>query len=83
VQRSVDEGIAAGEIREDVAHDLDNLIGELHERLADGRLGSARERVEKLRRKIEERIQEGAIAPARAEDLSQALSALAQTLPAR
>jgi eukaryotic-like serine/threonine-protein kinase len=82
VQRSVDEGIAAEEIREDVAHDLDNLIGELHERLADGRLRSARERVEKLQRKVEERVQEGAIAPARAGDLSRALSALAQTLPA-
>jgi eukaryotic-like serine/threonine-protein kinase len=82
VQRSVDEGIAAGEIRDDVAHDLDNLIGELHERLADGRLGSAQDRVEKLRRKLEERAQEGAITPARAADLSQALNALAQTLPA-
>jgi eukaryotic-like serine/threonine-protein kinase len=81
LRRGVQDGVASGEIRADVGTDLDNLIGQLGERLADGRLGGLDRRVEQLRRKVDQREQEGAISSSRAQDLSNALDAFAQTLP--
>jgi eukaryotic-like serine/threonine-protein kinase len=80
LRRSVDEGVAAGDIRADVGEDLGHAIDDLQERLADGRLGGLGRRVEQLRRKVNDRVEEHAISPARAEELSQALDALADAL---
>jgi serine/threonine protein kinase len=81
LRRSVDEGVASGEIRADVGNDFDNLIGDMRERLADGRLGGVNHRIDEFRHKLEDRVQEGDISAARAQVLSRALDALAQTLP--
>jgi serine/threonine-protein kinase len=81
LRRSVDDGVAAGDIRADVGNDLGHAIDDLQERLADGRLGGLGRRVEQLRRKVNDRLDEHAISPSRAEELSHALDALAGTLP--
>jgi len=81
VRRDLDDGVAAGEIRPDVGNDLGNLIDQIQERLADGRLDGLDRRIEQLRRKLEERLREGAILPDRARELSRGLSALADSLP--
>jgi serine/threonine-protein kinase len=81
LRRSVDEGVAAGDIRDDVGEDLRHAIDDLGERLAERRLGGFGRRVEQLRHKVNDRAQEHAISPARAEELSRALDVLANTLP--
>jgi eukaryotic-like serine/threonine-protein kinase len=81
LRRSIDEGVASGEIRADVGNDFDNLIGDMRERLADGRLGGVNHRIDEFRHKLEDRVQEGDISATRAQVVSQALDALAQTLP--
>jgi serine/threonine protein kinase len=82
LRRSVDEGVASGEIRADVGDDFDNLIGDMRERLADGRLDGVNHRIDEFRHKLEDRVQEGDISATRAQVLFRALDALAQTLPA-
>jgi eukaryotic-like serine/threonine-protein kinase len=76
MRRSVDEGLAASEVRVDTAVDLDNLIGSLQAELAAGRPVNVGQRVSELRTKITQRVREGALAPARADELTRALSDL-------
>ncbi|HZC99289.1 MAG TPA: serine/threonine-protein kinase [Actinomycetes bacterium] len=83
LRRGVEDGVASGDIRADVGRDLDHLIGELRKRLTEGRVGGLSRRVDGLRHKLDERVREGAISPARAQALSEAVSAFTQTLPER
>jgi eukaryotic-like serine/threonine-protein kinase len=82
VQRSVDDGVAAGQIRPDVGTDLDNLLGNLRAALASRRPGNLAAQVGQLQDKLRQRLTEpGAIAPARAQAVSAALTRLARSLP--
>jgi serine/threonine-protein kinase len=74
MRRSVDEGLAASEVRVDVAVDLDNVIGNLQAELARGAHVDVDQRVGELRTKIAQRVREGGLAQNRADDLTQALS---------
>jgi serine/threonine-protein kinase len=76
MRRSVDEGLAASEVRVDVAVDLDNVIGNLQSQLATGAHVDVSRRVSELRTKIAQRVREGGLAQNRANDLTQALSAI-------
>jgi serine/threonine-protein kinase len=74
MRHSVDEGLAASEVRVDVAVDLDNLIGNLRAQLAAGTAVNVDQQVSALRTKIAQRVREGGLAQNRADDLTQALS---------
>jgi serine/threonine-protein kinase len=76
MRHSVDEGLAASEVRVDVAVDLDNLISGLQAELAAGAHVDVNQRVGELRSKIAERIREGGLARTRANDLTRTLSAV-------
>jgi serine/threonine protein kinase len=76
MRRSVDEGLAASEVRVDVAVDLDNVIGNLQSQLSTGAHVDVSRRVSELRTKIAQRVREGGLAQNRANDLTQALSAI-------
>jgi serine/threonine-protein kinase len=76
MRRSVDAGLAASEVRVDVAIDLDNIISGLQAQLATGQHVDVNQRVSELRTKIAQRVREGGLAQKRADDLTQALSAI-------
>jgi eukaryotic-like serine/threonine-protein kinase len=82
VRRSIDEGVAAGQIRPDVGTDLDNLVGNLRGALTSDRRGDLPHRIDQLQGKLQKRLGEpGAITPAGAEAVSLALGELARSLP--
>jgi serine/threonine-protein kinase len=70
----VDQGLNTNEIRDDVALDLHNVIGNLKRQLISGDSGSLRTGVEALHEKISTRLREGAISQSRAAELHTALS---------
>jgi hypothetical protein len=72
VRAAVEAGRAAGQIRPDVAVDLLNLLAALSR--ADAR--EAGDRVTELRRKLQDRVQEGSVTDARAEVLRDRLADL-------
>ena len=74
LRRSVDEGLAASEVRVDVAVDLDNLIGGLESQLSQGEQVDVDERLGELRSRIAQRVAEGGIAKNRADLLDRTLS---------
>jgi serine/threonine-protein kinase len=76
MRRTVDEGLAASEVRADVAVDLDNFIGNLQAEIAAGENVDVDQRVRELRRKIVERAREGGLAQNRADALTRTLTAL-------
>jgi serine/threonine protein kinase len=76
MRRTVDEGLAASEVRADVAVDLDNVISNLLNELAAGSHVNVNQRVSELRTKIAQRTREGGLAPARASQLTRTLAAL-------
>jgi serine/threonine protein kinase len=76
MRRTVDEGLAASEVRADVAVDLDNLISGLQAELAAGSHVNVNQRVAELRTKIAQRVREGGLARTRADVLTQTLSAV-------
>jgi hypothetical protein len=74
MQRAVDQGVTAGEIRSDVGVDLGNLITNLKNELTSGQPVDLRQRVAELRAKIATRVGEGAITQGRANKLNAILS---------
>ncbi|WP_141578323.1 hypothetical protein [Actinomadura sp. WMMA1423] len=68
LRRAVDEGVAAGEVRDDVGLDLGNVIEGILDRRGRS-LDRVRADVAGLRHKIATRTREGAIAGGRAEEL--------------
>jgi serine/threonine-protein kinase len=74
MRRTVDEGLAAREVRADVAVDLDNLISGLQAELAAGAHVNLNQRVGELRRSIAQRTREGGLARTRADTLTETLS---------
>jgi len=76
MRRTVDEGLAAREVRADVAVDLDNLITNLQAEIAAGVVVDVSRRVGELRKKIVQRVREGGIAQNRADALTRTLTAL-------
>ncbi len=76
VRRTVDEGMAANEVRPDVAVDLDNLITGLQLELAKGTRVDLPERVDQLKSKIATRVREGGLTQSRADELTKTLSDL-------
>jgi hypothetical protein len=74
MRHSVDEGAATGQIRSDVAVDFDNLIAQLQDKLATGQPVDLTTRIAQLRIKIEERLREGGLTAARAQELRAALA---------
>ena len=74
MRRTVDEGLAASEVRADVALDLDNVIGNLQAQLTAGQHVDVDQRLNALRVKIAQRVREGGIAQNRADLLERTLS---------
>ena len=74
LRQSVDEGLAASEVRVDVAVDLDNVIGGLQAKLSQGHLLDVDRELAELRSKIAQRVAEGGIAKKRADLLDRTLS---------
>ena len=85
VQRSIDQGVASGQMRPDVGQDLDNLVVNLRSAIGtDGDPADLAQRVRALREKVEQRTTEpGAITPARAGAVRGALGDLARSLPSQ
>jgi eukaryotic-like serine/threonine-protein kinase len=81
VQRAIDDAVAEGEIRPDVANDLNNLIGGLRATIAAGQTDGLAQRVEEIEFKLDERRREpGAIERDRAERIADALHDLARSV---
>jgi eukaryotic-like serine/threonine-protein kinase len=81
VQRAIDDAVAARQMRPDVANDFNNLIGNLRAAIAAGQTTGLAQRVQEIQLKLDERLREpGAIAPARAKRLADALNALARAV---
>jgi hypothetical protein len=77
MRRSVDQGAAAGQVRPDVALDFDNLISQLQDKLSTGQpVDDLGNRIGQLRIKIEQRLREGGLTAARAQELRAALSGI-------
>lgn len=72
MRAAVEDGRANGQIRPDVATDLLNLI----RNLTNAAPGDVRGRVDELRRKIRERVNEGSVAADRADVLESRLADL-------
>jgi hypothetical protein len=83
VQRSIDQGVASGQLRPDVGQDLDNLVFGLRSAIGTGGQPSGlAQRVGALQEKVAQRTTEpGAITPARAGAIQAALRDLARSLP--
>ena len=83
VQRSIDQGVASGQLRPDVGQDLGNLVFGLRSAIGTGGQPSdLAQRVGALQEKVAQRTTEpGAIAPARAGAIQAALRDLARSLP--
>jgi eukaryotic-like serine/threonine-protein kinase len=83
VQRSIDQGVASGQLRPDVGQDLDNLVFGLRSAIGTGGQPSdLAQRVGALQEKVAQRTTEpGAITPARAGAIQAALRDLARFLP--
>jgi eukaryotic-like serine/threonine-protein kinase len=83
VQRSIDQGVASGQLRPDVGQDLDNLVFALRSAIGTGGQPSdLAQRVGALQEKVAQRTTEpGAITPARAGAIQAALRDLARSLP--
>jgi hypothetical protein len=83
VQRSIDQGVASGRMRPDVGQDLGNLVFNLRSAIGTGGdPADLAQRVQALREKVEQRTTEpGAITPARAGAVRDALGELARSLP--
>lgn len=73
MRRTVDEGMAAREVRSDVAVDLDNIITALTNEVAAGRRVDLRQRITDLRQKIITRLGEGGLTRGRADALLREL----------
>jgi serine/threonine-protein kinase len=69
VRQSVSQGVDAGEIRQDVGVDLNNVVGNLQRDLAAGQQVDLHQRVAEIRDKIATRFREGAITLNRADTL--------------
>ena len=74
----IQRGLAAGEIRSDVALDLTNVITNLQNDLIAGQRSDPRQGVTELQTKISTRLREGGLTQGRAEELNLALSAVSQ-----
>jgi serine/threonine-protein kinase len=85
VQRSIDQGVASGQMRPDVGQDFDNLVVNLRSAIGTGGdPADLARRVRALREKVEQRTTEpGAITPARAGAVRGALGDLARSLPSQ
>jgi serine/threonine protein kinase len=70
----VDEGFAAGEIRPDVAIDINNVVTNLHNELIAGQQVDLPRRLGELHDKIATRLREGGLTQGRAQKLSAALA---------
>jgi hypothetical protein len=83
VQRSIDQGVASGQLRPDVGQDLDNLVFGLRSAIGTGGQPSdLAQRVGALQEKVAQRTTEpGAITSARAGAIQAALRDLARSLP--
>jgi hypothetical protein len=83
VQRSIDQGVASGQLRPDVGQDLDNLVFGLRSAIGTGgQPADLAQRVGTLQEKVAQRTTEpGAITPARAGAIQAALRHLARSLP--
>ncbi|MGI8336034.1 protein kinase domain-containing protein [Actinomadura scrupuli] len=72
----IQRGLAAGEIRSDVALDLTNVITNLQNDLVAGQRTDPRQGVTELQTKITTRLREGGLTQGRAAELNLALSAV-------
>lgn len=74
MRHTVDEGLAARQVRMDVAVDLDTVIGGLREQLTSGRQVDVEQQISELRTRIAERLREGGMTRTRADLLNETLS---------
>jgi serine/threonine protein kinase len=79
IDRILDEAVAAGRVRADVARDLREELDSLHKKLADGKPRDVSERVDKLMDEVRERLGEGSLAAQTAAQLLAAAAPLADS----
>jgi serine/threonine-protein kinase len=73
-QRTVDQGVAAGEVRSDVGLDLKNVLGNLRRDLQQNPSVDLRARLAEIHTKIDTRLSENALTASRAERLHAVLN---------
>ena len=79
IRAAIRRGVAAGQIRQDVAVDLDNLLQPIEADLAAGNTAPIPQLVAGLRAKLATRLSEGAITQAADNGLSRELSSLVKS----
>jgi len=80
IRATLRHGVAAGQIRQDVAVDITNLIQPVQEYLAAGATAQVRQLVATLRTKLAARLSEGAISRAASQQLGGELTALLRSV---
>jgi eukaryotic-like serine/threonine-protein kinase len=83
IQASIRHGVASGQIRQDVAADLDNLLHPVQADLAAGNTAGMSQLVAGLKAKLAARLGEGAITKAADAELSRELSTLLASVTGR
>lgn len=76
MRRTVDQGLAASEVRADVAVDLDNIIGGLQAQVAAGDDVDVHQRTDELRTRIAQQVHDGGLARKRADKLNRDLASI-------
>lgn len=77
---AVESGLAGGDVRDDVAVDLGNLLGNLEREAADGSRRELIDEVDDLALKVQTRVREGGISPERAAEIQTRLQVLRAAL---
>ena len=77
---TLQRGVTDGQVRQDVAVDLDNLLQPIQSDLAAGNSGPIPQLVAGLRTKLETRLSEGAISQAADRQLSRELTTLLRSV---
>ncbi|HEX2772114.1 MAG TPA: serine/threonine-protein kinase [Micromonosporaceae bacterium] len=79
IDRILDEAVAGGRVRADVARDLRDELDKLRRKLADGEVRDFGERVDKLLDEVRDRLREGKLAPQTAAQLLAAAAPYADS----
>jgi eukaryotic-like serine/threonine-protein kinase len=78
----LDGGVTTGQVRPDVANDMNHLVDDLQAQLAGGQYAGVDQQLANLRLKISDRLREHGLSTGSAAQLSAALDAVQGSLPA-
>jgi eukaryotic-like serine/threonine-protein kinase len=83
IRATLRRGVATGQIRQDVAVDLDNLLQPIQADLAAGHIAPVPQLVAGLRAKLDTRLAEGAITESAGKQLGSELTTLLKSISGR